>query len=218
MTRRFARFLSQNTIALVALFIALGGTTYAATALPKNSVGAKQLKKNAVTNTKIAKNAVTGAKIKLSTLGKVPSAASADNATTVGGQAVVKVQWKAPPGTATQTILAANGLTITGSCDASSNITVDAVGSTTNNAELRIQGHVSGTGFFKNPSAFNNTTPVSLVNTDGAHHEGSGRLVEATLDGHVLTFSYGFNWGITGSAAYGGTFVGCTLYGDAVYS
>jgi hypothetical protein len=101
MTRGFRRFLRRNTIALLALFIALGGTTYAATALPKNSVGTKQLKKNAVTavkiknanvtNAKIANNAVTGAKVKddsltgadilESSLGKVPSATSADNAT-----------------------------------------------------------------------------------------------------------------------------------------
>jgi hypothetical protein len=91
MTRGFLRFLRGNTIALLALFIALGGTTYAATALPANSVGAKQLKKNAVINKKIKANAVTGAKVKNdsltgadvneSTLGKVPSAANADHAT-----------------------------------------------------------------------------------------------------------------------------------------
>ncbi len=39
-------------ISLIALFVALGGTTYAATSLPKNSVGTKQLKKNAVTGPK----------------------------------------------------------------------------------------------------------------------------------------------------------------------
>jgi hypothetical protein len=101
MPRGFLRFLRGNTIALVALFIALGGTTYAATALPTNSVGTKQLKKNAVTaakikngsatNTKIGANAITGAKVKddsltgadilESSLGKVPSAAAADSAT-----------------------------------------------------------------------------------------------------------------------------------------
>ena len=101
MTRGFLRFLRGNTIAMLALFIALGGTTYAATALPKNSVGTKQLKNNAVTaakikngsatNGKIGANAITGAKVKddsltgadvlESSLGKVPSAAAADNAT-----------------------------------------------------------------------------------------------------------------------------------------
>jgi hypothetical protein len=47
-------------IALIALFIALGGTSYAAiTALPKNSVGSKQLKNGAVTKTKINKKTLT---------------------------------------------------------------------------------------------------------------------------------------------------------------
>jgi len=101
MSRGFLRFLRGNVIGLLALFIALGGTTYAATALPKNSVGTKQLKKNAVTaakikngsatNTKIGANAITAAKVKNdsltgadileSSLGKVPSAAAADSAT-----------------------------------------------------------------------------------------------------------------------------------------
>jgi len=79
MTRGFLRFLRGNTIALLALFVALGGTTYAATALPKNSVGTKQLKKNAVTGPKIKNNVVTGAKVLESTLAKVPSASNSDN-------------------------------------------------------------------------------------------------------------------------------------------
>lgn len=40
-------------IALLALFIALGGSSYAAVALPKGSVGGRQLKKNAVTSPKV---------------------------------------------------------------------------------------------------------------------------------------------------------------------
>src|SRR5919206_263099 len=87
MTRSLGRFLRHNTIGLLALFVALGGTTYAATALPRNSVGAKQLKKNAVVNAKIAPNAVTGGKVKddaltgadvlESSLAKGPAAATA---------------------------------------------------------------------------------------------------------------------------------------------
>jgi hypothetical protein len=38
-------YLKRHHIALLALFIALGGTSYAAISLPANSVGAKQLKK-----------------------------------------------------------------------------------------------------------------------------------------------------------------------------
>jgi hypothetical protein len=51
-------------VALLALFVALGGTGYAAVALQKNSVGSKQLRKGAVKNSKIAANAVTGAKVR----------------------------------------------------------------------------------------------------------------------------------------------------------
>src|SRR3954449_1807624 len=81
MTRNFGRFLRHNTIALLALFFALCGTTFAAAnALPKNSVGTKQIKNNAVTSAKIKNNQVTGADVKESSLGKVPSAANADNA------------------------------------------------------------------------------------------------------------------------------------------
>ncbi len=42
-----------NVLATLALFLALGGTSYAVTALPSNSVGTKQLKKNAVTGVKV---------------------------------------------------------------------------------------------------------------------------------------------------------------------
>lgn len=45
MTRGFGRFLRQNTIALLALFLALGGTTYAASTalIGKNSVASPQV-------------------------------------------------------------------------------------------------------------------------------------------------------------------------------
>lgn len=56
---------SHGTIAAyVALFVALGGTSYAVTSLPRNSVGSVQIKPRAVQNSKLANNAVTGAKVK----------------------------------------------------------------------------------------------------------------------------------------------------------
>jgi hypothetical protein len=55
-------------VALIALFVALGGGAYAAIKLPKNSVSSKQLKKGAVHNSDIAANAVTGAKVKAGSL------------------------------------------------------------------------------------------------------------------------------------------------------
>ena len=101
-------------VAIVALVAALTGTAFAA--LGKNTVGSKQLKKNAVTTAKIKTNAVTeakisnaavssgklkenavtsdkiaagavtGAKVDVSSLGKVPSATSADVASNLAGQ------------------------------------------------------------------------------------------------------------------------------------
>jgi hypothetical protein len=51
-------------VAFIALLLALGGTGYAAIALPKNSVGTAQLKKNAVTSKKIKNGAVNSKKVK----------------------------------------------------------------------------------------------------------------------------------------------------------
>jgi hypothetical protein len=51
-------------VACLALVVALGGVSYAATVLPKNSVGATQLKKKAVTASKLRPNAVGAAKVK----------------------------------------------------------------------------------------------------------------------------------------------------------
>lgn len=79
-------------VACIALSVALGGTSYAAIKLPKNSVGTKQLKKNAVTGVKVKANAITspkvandsltGADLNEATVGTVPSAANATNAAT----------------------------------------------------------------------------------------------------------------------------------------
>ncbi len=53
MASRFSSHIKGNAIAYVALFIALGGTSYAAIKLPANSVGNRQLKANAVTTGKV---------------------------------------------------------------------------------------------------------------------------------------------------------------------
>jgi hypothetical protein len=50
-------------LALLALFISLGGTTYAVTALPRNSVGSEQLRNRAVTEDKLSSGAVITRKL-----------------------------------------------------------------------------------------------------------------------------------------------------------
>jgi hypothetical protein len=58
-----------NLVAYTALFVALGGTSYAAVNLPAGSVGTTQLRNGAVTSKKLANGSITGAKLDARTLG-----------------------------------------------------------------------------------------------------------------------------------------------------
>jgi hypothetical protein len=100
MRRHIPRPSPATVIATIALFVALGGS---ALALGRHSVGTPQIKRNAVTASKIkrhavtrlkiakhavgaaqiADDAITGQEINESTLGQVPSAASAINSENV---------------------------------------------------------------------------------------------------------------------------------------
>src|SRR5262249_50742008 len=73
MQRRLRAPSPALVVSSIALFVALGGTTYAATSLPRNSVGTQQLQKNAVTSAKIRNRAVTAGKINPDGL-RVPNA------------------------------------------------------------------------------------------------------------------------------------------------
>ncbi|MDO9407075.1 hypothetical protein [Patulibacter sp.] len=53
------RYLRSHHLALAALFVALGGTSYAAVAIPRNSVGATQIRANAVTSAKVRNGSLT---------------------------------------------------------------------------------------------------------------------------------------------------------------
>ena len=53
---RFGRPTPAMVVAVIALFVALGGTGYAALKLPPHSVGEKELKRNAVTTAKVDNN------------------------------------------------------------------------------------------------------------------------------------------------------------------
>jgi hypothetical protein len=178
---------------MVALALVLGGTAVAASTVDDKTADTKLIKKLAPT-------------------------LSVKNAKTVNGQTVQKIQWKVAPGTTPQTIFTAAGLAISGSCDADSNIAVDATGSAANNGELRVFGNANGTEFSKNIPNFDSGKIEPLDSADGAHNEGSGQLVYATYDGHVLTLDYGFDWGQPIDGAYDGRLVGCTFYGIATFS
>ena len=55
---RVVGYLRRNHLALIALFFAIGGTSYAAASLAPNSVGTRQLKNRSVTMVKIRRGAI----------------------------------------------------------------------------------------------------------------------------------------------------------------
>lgn len=73
------------TVSLIALAVALGGTGYAATQLPKNSVGNKQIKKNAVTSVKVKDGSLLARDFKAGQLAAYAAAAGGVGATGATG-------------------------------------------------------------------------------------------------------------------------------------
>lgn len=117
--KRRPRLSYANVTSTLALMVALGGTSYAAIHLPKNSVGSKQIKngavrssdlgKNAVTNSKVAKNAITNSKLANNA---VTSSKLADNAVTttkIADNAVTA--GKLAPASVTQSTVSPGSLT-----------------------------------------------------------------------------------------------------------
>ena len=71
-----AKLTYSNVMSTLCLFLILGGGAYAASRLPKNSVGRKQIKANAVNGSKVANGSLTKADLR----GAVPNASHAANA------------------------------------------------------------------------------------------------------------------------------------------
>lgn len=69
-----------NVMATLAVFIALGGGAWAVT-IGRNDVGSREIAKNAVGSSELKNNKATGRDVDESSLGEVPSAAAADEAT-----------------------------------------------------------------------------------------------------------------------------------------
>jgi len=59
----FLGYARRHHIGLLALFVALGGTSYAAVKLPRNSVGTAQIKSHAVTTSKLSTSTVKAGNI-----------------------------------------------------------------------------------------------------------------------------------------------------------
>ena len=85
-SRRAGRIPAGLIVALVALFVALGGTAYAVAKISGKSIAARSIPGN-----RLAKKAVTKAEINFKRLGKVPSAVVADRTQSIVNQSLVRL-------------------------------------------------------------------------------------------------------------------------------
>ncbi len=240
--KKLIRIPSPSTgISLLALFIALTGTAYAAS-LPKNSVGGKQIKKNAVSSSKIktsgvlssdVKNdALTGDDINESTLGTVPNATNATNATTavtaqsVGGSNITKINYRGENGTAPITVFDAGGLKLTAGCAASApslqaNTSTDdamihwQIGRLTSVTAAN-EGTIHAYEEDDNFDISDNVDLLSLTNTLAGSNDDStqGTMTYTNSAGSVVTVTYMVE---DGTNVLGGT-ADCIVIGNAVVS
>jgi hypothetical protein len=77
-----SRLTFANTVSLLALFVALGGSGYAALQIPRNSVGGAQLKANAVTSTKVRNGSLLSRDFRAGELRAGPTGAKGDRGIT----------------------------------------------------------------------------------------------------------------------------------------
>jgi hypothetical protein len=93
-----------NVTATLALFIALGGSSYAALRvgsreIADNSVRSRDVKNHSLTRHDLDRNTLDGSVIRESRLGRVPRAASADNAQLLGGLSAADLKVRCPTDT-----------------------------------------------------------------------------------------------------------------------
>jgi hypothetical protein len=89
------RLTYANVMATIAVFIALGGSSYAV-----SQISGSQLKNNSVAGQKLKRNTLGGTRIKESRLGRVPRARRADR---LAGFTAMQLQQRCPPGTVHRT-------------------------------------------------------------------------------------------------------------------
>lgn len=213
-------------IACVALAVALGGTSYAAITLPRNSVGTLQLRANSITavklqtksvgpnklqlnavsDPKVKNDSLTGAKINEATLGQVPSAAKADDSTTVAGYTVKRFAATVAPGGAEATVLNLNGFVVTLTCPSGS-VAMRANNNSGEAAQLRFEGFGAAAAFGGGAANFLSTSNADLNNSEDV---GSGSAHYIRANGTGVTALYGWRNDALGTTA------ACRVYGEAI--
>jgi hypothetical protein len=215
-------------VALIALFVSLGGVGYAAISgsslrdrsvpgkkLERRAVGTVELALGAVTGGRVARDTLTGDDVRESSLGRVPSAA------TVGDLRAARVDYRAHSSDPPQVALRIGGLTLRGDCNPTlnplaSDIAVIA-GTSVANSEIQVaynksDGNASGSG--DRYVADNNFDPGDRFDIfEGADDVGQGMLTYSTPTGRHVTVVFQSD----DVSVLGGEY-GCLLGGTALYS
>jgi hypothetical protein len=192
-----------NVAATLALFLALGGAAYAATQLPKNSVGTKQLKKGAVTAAKINKktrNALRGPQGPAGPQGKIGKTGKTGAKGATGAQGKAGVAGADGTGPAFEVF--ASGKTVTtapttvvagtlpaGAYAVSANVVLESIGKgTTVTCSLNVGGvaaEAAGTVGATAKEAI--TLPVSIARTLGG---ASTDVVSCSASSETVSVKY----------------------------
>jgi hypothetical protein len=216
-------------VALIALFVAMGGTTYAVKRLPKRSVGSAQIKSKAVikrtlrarnvTRTKIARNAIDsglvqrdalrGSDILESSLSDVPSAVKATTADEVDGFNIERFSLRVAAGTASANLLMLGGLSLSAGCNAGPALAVTA-STAVNNANIHSGGTIDAgttdTAFAVEDDDFD--VGESFNPFPASHTNLTGSIVYARQDGNIVTIDFLAEEVAPGGCVFAGTAIG----------
>jgi hypothetical protein len=179
------RLTYANVMATLALFIALGGTSYAALTLPKNSVGSKQIRKGSVRGSELRTGAVSSRSIKNRTI-RTSDLALATRASLRGAQGPPGAA--GPSGVALRAIINSGGGRVAGNADRSTH----AAG--TNMYRIDFARDLSGCVFAATLAAVQNGASVEQPPAGRVTLEVSGReVIVKTYDASGSTAPVGFH-------------------------
>jgi hypothetical protein len=231
-----------NVVSLLALFVALGGTAWAAALITS-----KQIKNRTIRKIDVKKNTLSGVEIKESTLGLVPqaghansatsanrantatsantantassagnanSADSAKNADKVDGLDAAGIDFRATGETNPATILDLGGLKLTASCDTGNDLTLTAE-NTGAQGHLQAEGDAAGepaTFAAHDDDSYTNGETTNLLIELGSQFAGT--IVYSNQSGSHVTAN--LQWDdITGGAS---SIAGCFVGGTAMHT
>jgi hypothetical protein len=222
-----------NSMATAAVFVALGGSGYAAVRLSKNSVGSPQIRNGQVKSADLARNAVTGGKVRDGSLlsadfkaGQLPAGPPgaagpkgdagatgpqgptgppSTDTTTVGGQSVTPIFATVAPAAAAVQVFSGQGLTLLFSCPSGNNDQLVADGPAGAADTLVWQGNGQGGAV----QGRDETLGPASATVIAAGNYGTGVAEFATAGGKVVSVTYGFDDSGSGISA------NCAVWGHA---